>query len=475
MLTGVQGLAVRGTRSRSRTAVHVDTDDLRLTRWGCALARYEDEGWLLTLPAGDDTGPQLVARELRFAPSGRDVPEEAADLLTALTRGARLRPVLRARIEEVTSTVAQRSAGAAAQVRDSRVVAFAGRRIAGRFHDVEVITRSKDTGARVVEALDRLLHGLGAEQSDGAPLLRRALAAAAVEPDVVVHRATKHGSARDAIQRAIAASVLRLLMHDAAVRVGTDPEGVHQARVATRRLRSDLRTFAPLLDEAWTRSVRDDLHRLADLLGAVRDAEVMRARLAAATARLPGSERRAARRPLASLTADRNRARATLLREMRSETYTRLLDELVDAAAHPRTSDAAAGRASTLLPSLAQKPWRRLQARVRDLGPEPADSELHEVRILAKRARYAAEAVAPVSRSAVARFARAVAAVQDELGEHHDAVVAEAWLRESASRGSDAMVMGELIGAERAAAAAARAAWPALWADAVEARPKGWA
>ena len=43
------------------------------------------------------------------------------------------------------------------------------------------------------------------------------------------------------VRYAIAASVARLLRHDPIVRVGGDPEGVHQARVATRRLRSDLR------------------------------------------------------------------------------------------------------------------------------------------------------------------------------------------------------------------------------------------
>jgi CHAD domain-containing protein len=42
---------------------------------------------------------------------------------------------------------------------------------------------------------------------------------------------------------------------------------VHQARVATRRVRSTLRTFSKLLDEEWTDRLRADLKWLADLLG----------------------------------------------------------------------------------------------------------------------------------------------------------------------------------------------------------------
>lgn len=59
------------------------------------------------------------------------------------------------------------------------------------------------------------------------------------------------------ICNAVARSVIQLLRHDPAVRLGEDPEDVHQFRVATRKLRSELRTFRPLLDEAqlsWLRT-----------------------------------------------------------------------------------------------------------------------------------------------------------------------------------------------------------------------------
>ena len=65
----------------------------------------------------------------------------------------------------------------------------------------------------------------------------------------------------------IGASVRRLLAFDPVIRIGEDPEGVHQARVVTRRLRSDLRTLRPVLDEAWSEDLRGELRRLGTALG----------------------------------------------------------------------------------------------------------------------------------------------------------------------------------------------------------------
>jgi glutamate-1-semialdehyde 2,1-aminomutase len=78
---------------------------------------------------------------------------------------------------------------------------------------------------------------------------------------------TPTGGVAVVIRDALDSSVQRLLLADPIARVGEDPEGVHQARVATRRLRSDLRTFAPLLDPVWVTSLRDELRWLGSELG----------------------------------------------------------------------------------------------------------------------------------------------------------------------------------------------------------------
>jgi CHAD domain-containing protein len=118
------------------------------------------------------------------------------------------------------------------------------------------------------------------------------------------------------------------------------------------------------------------------------------------------------------------------------------------------------------MPDLVAKPWRRLRKTVRAAGTDPADDELHQIRIRAKRARYAAEAVEPVIGKPAERFADAAADLQDVLGDQHDAVVGEAWLRQAAARAArrdEALVAGLLAAADRAGAGAARAAWRPAW------------
>jgi CHAD domain-containing protein len=117
------------------------------------------------------------------------------------------------------------------------------------------------------------------------------------------------------------------------------------------------------------------------------------------------------------------------------------------------------------MPPLVRKPWKRLRKEVRKAGDDPADEQLHQIRIRAKRARYAAEAVEPAFGKPAEDFADAVADIQSVLGDHQDAVVGEAWLREAAgtARRDVALVAGILIAAERAAAAGTRDSWRSVW------------
>jgi CHAD domain-containing protein len=140
-----------------------------------------------------------------------------------------------------------------------------------------------------------------------------------------------------------------------------------------------------------------------------------------------------------------------------------LLDHLVEAAAQPAVTEEASLPAAEVLPGLARKPWRSLRKGVRALPNAPADAELHRIRILAKRARYAAEAAAPVVGKDAARFADAAADLQTVLGEHQDSAVAQGWLRANAGSGRRAFVAGELSAQEAQRAAAARSRWSRDW------------
>jgi CHAD domain-containing protein len=274
----------------------------------------------------------------------------------------------------------------------------------------------------------------------------------------------------------LAASALRLFRHEPGVRLGEDPEAVHQARVGIRRLRSTLRTFKPLLDQEWVGRLRDELKWLANLLGDVRDAEVLHARLARRVARLPDGDAAAAGRLLHDLLGQRDAARERLLQGMDEPRYTALLDDLVAAAQAPAVLPEAAGLASEAAPPLVAKAWRRLRKAVRRAGGTPPDEALHRIRIRAKRARYAAEAVKPVVGKPARAFAKAASGLQDELGEQHDAIVGEAWLREKAgsARGTTTLAAGQLIAAERTSAQAARERWRPAWKTVAGKKRTGW-
>src|SRR6476660_3910483 len=92
------------------------------------------------------------------------------------------------------------------------------------------------------------------------------------------------------VGRSISQSYERLVANQQSLFEGRDPEGVHQARVATRRLRSDLRTLERFIDADWSRHIRGELRWLGADLGAVRDIEVMLDRLETHASQLLAAE-----------------------------------------------------------------------------------------------------------------------------------------------------------------------------------------
>ena len=198
-------------------------------------------------------------------------------------------------------------------------------------------------------------------------------------------------------------------------------------------------------------------------LGAVRDREVLLERLRESARSLPATDQRSAGSLLHILEVEIQTLRTKLMAELDSLRYIDLLDRLVIAAQAPATLPEADEPAMKMLPPLAAGPWKRLRSAVKQLPETPTDPELHRIRILAKRARYAAEAVAPIVGNVAAAFARAAAKLQTVLGEHQDSVTSQAWLRGTRISGRRAFVAGELIALEHIAAEEARSNWQKAW------------
>jgi CHAD domain-containing protein len=469
-LSGViDGVNVTPPEAVRLETVYYDTPDLRLARWGVSLRHRAGEGWTLKLAttplSGQDSDNLLERDELTFQGGSKKPPEAAIAIVRAYVRKAELIPVarlstLRRRVRLVDSTGAR-----LAEVVDDEVSVRDGRRVAARFREIEVEVTSQDDGSNgLVEPIVAKLRGAGAGAPDPTPKHIRALGPRAMEPPEVASLKVQPDSpARDVIRSVLAESVAALLHHDPLVRTSGDPEAVHQARVATRKLRSNLRTFGPLLEPEWTEPLRSELGWLGMSLGAVRDSEVLLERLRERVQSLPLPDTRSAASLLHLLELEIDGLRKKLLTELDSTRYVDLLERLVAAAHAPAVLPEADQPAATVLPLLATGPWRRLRSAVRALSSEPSDPELHRIRILAKRARYAAEAVAPVVGPVAGAFARNAAKLQTVLGDHQDSVTAQVWLRNARVSGRRAFVAGELIALEHMAAAEARAKWPKVW------------
>jgi CHAD domain-containing protein len=270
----------------------------------------------------------------------------------------------------------------------------------------------------------------------------------------------------DVIRSAIAGSTVKLVSNDPVVRLAEDPEGVHKARVAARRLRSDLRTFRPLLDRDWVGALRAELRWLGRLLGPVRDAEVLGARLQRRIEEMVGLELASAKVLLDALENDRLAARRRLLEGLRSRRYEELVVRLVGAARQPVARSGRIEQPAVSIGSLMKRPWAELSRSATALGSGSSDGALHATRIDTKRVRYGAEAITPAFGKRAARFASAAEALQEVLGEHQDAVVAMAWLADRAMEADDqavAFTAGRLAELEAASRDRAREAWPKTW------------
>ena len=280
----------------------------------------------------------------------------------------------------------------------------------------------------------------------------------------------------EVVQHSIAQANDRLRAQEPALVAGDDPEAVHQARVSTRRLRSDLRTFGEFLDEQWVVPLRAELRWLGGELGAVRDIEVLRDRLREHASVLPREQFDTASQVIRRLDSDRTAARAELMRGLHSARYAELLIALQSAAESPRVVQEADARAVDVLPPVVRRPWKKLRVSVAGLGEHPPDEALHGVRIRAKRCRYAAEAAAETFGKPARQFAAAIAKMQDVLGEHQDTVVARAWLAKTASEcgAAEAYALGMLAETERRVALDARAAFPVVWRRARRKQLRAW-
>lgn len=208
-----------------------------------------------------------------------------------------------------------------------------------------------------------------------------------------------------------------------------DPVAVHRTRVSMRRLRSTLRVFAPLLsaDAEQLAYADEELRWFTGVLGEARDRQVQRERFAAALAHLPSDDLTGVLGPAATwieetLHTEQVAAEEEIGRAVASDRCAALRRLLGAWRREPPVADTRPGRLRKRARKVAKKAARRL----RSVGPDAVDADLHRARKAAKRARYAAEVLGPLGhgKKQGERFKK----VQQILGVHQDAVVARGTL-----------------------------------------------
>src|SRR5580692_6927509 len=417
-----------GPEEQRLVARYYDTEDLRLIRSGVTLRRRQggsDPGWHLKLPAGGDSRREI---QLPLARATRQVPKELGRLVRAFTRGEALAPV--AEISTVRHRLVLLDEAGDDDVSASTMGAQTE---LSHWHEVEVELTGGGRG--LLAAADKRMRRSGLRPAARQAKLERALADQLPSRNGDRGRPASLSTAADVVLAYAGTQVAAIMAFDPLVRRDT-PDAVHQMRVATRRLRSTLKSFGGVLRAADCERLGDELKWLGGVLGTARDAEVMAGHLQAGLDQLPpelimGPVRARVRAHFAPAEAA---ARAAVLEALDGDRYLALLDGLDALLVDPPLTPEAGRPAAEVLPAAVRHTRRRVRRRIRQVWHVPAgpgrDTALHEARKAAKRARYAAEAVSPAFGKQARRFGKRVKKVQSVLGDHHDSVVARAMIRE---------------------------------------------
>jgi CHAD domain-containing protein len=270
------------------------------------------------------------------------------------------------------------------------------------------------------------------------------------------------------VSTALSAAIEQLVRSESRLRLDPHADAVHDVRVAVRRLSSLVRTFAPVLDPAPSPALLAPLRRLSDALSAARDADVVLASASELAASLPDGGRERAEELLGLLRDRRAASYGALLNLLDTRPHRAFLDGLRGAGA-TRAVDVADARMGRAVARLMRPLWKRAHATVCGAGRPPSNRDLHRIRLRVKHLRYAAAALAPLDGRRAARFGRRAAALQEQLGGHHDAVITEDAVKALCPSLRDAPVAAELAGLARARARLRRRHWRAHWKSLVRA------
>ncbi len=467
-----KGARVRPLPEAELTTVYLDTPDLRLAERELSLRHRsvgggnDDGTWTLKLPGGGRRH-SLARTEVSWSGGPSVPPAEALEILSGVLRFAHLSPIVDLVTQRRRWAIESSAGHALAELDDDTVTVRGGPADGHRFRQLELEIEEADSS--FVDSLTKRLKRSEGSKGYGSSKLSEALGVAR-PPEAVARQSTTSRTTglAEVVRRTIQESFARLVDNDLLLRIDLgDAEALHQARVATRRLRSDLKTFGHVLDAVWVDHMRTDLKWAGAAFGSVRDLDVLAGRFRPLLADLRSVGPEAAEHVNRRLNDDGRRARESLRRVMGATRYLLLVDRLHAASLRPPLLARRhfRGSVSSQTQKRVRRPWRALRRAVAAAGDAPSADELHRVRIQAKQLRYAAEASSLIAGKRAGRTASSAERLQQVLGDHHDAIGAEQWLLQEAASASApvAFLIGQLLSRERRQQEEIAHSWRAIY------------
>lgn len=485
--------------TRTLESTYYDTQDRRLSERGVTLrVRRTDDGFVQTVKSAPD-GDGLGRGEWECAVTGAEpdltlITDQAAlDLLGPLAE-SELRPVFASVIERTTVNLTLGEGDEAAWIE----VAFDRGEVRlpdGAASPVSEVELELKDGAPAA------LYDLALELAKAVPLRFEtrtkaargyALASGAAEKAVKADKLHLDAdtTVEGAVARIVRACVAHLAANEAVTLKGEDPEGVHQMRVALRRLRSAIALFRPFVPAAQYLWLVGEIKWLAGSLGPARDWDVFAEELLApvrdAFHRADGHGHAVVEdidALAAAAEARRLRAYETVRAAVGSDRYTAFLLGLgawVEKRGwrdQPVSEESVRlfGPVTGLADHLLNKRHKKAKRAGHGFAHLPV-AQRHQLRIALKKLRYAAEFFRSLyDDKPVRRYLNELAAFQDALGHLNDVATATRLLHELHEDGSrsapgEPRAAGIVIGWHARGVSDTEADLVALWHDFLDAK-----
>lgn len=480
-------------RRQSLHSVYYDTNDHRLRDCRLSLrTRTDGRSFVQTLKMPKAQSDTVVRAEWETVVPDA-IPDPTLVIDPALPEDFRkltsadLQPMFDVEVKRETRRLVSDGVQIDVSLDDGAVVAGEAR---APVHEIELELVSGDLPAlfaearRIADLVDGRLHtrtkaDLGYALGDAEHRHWSRAAKLSLTPDM---------TARESLRLIVLNAFAHLTANDDCARLDLHVEGVHQCRIALRRLRSAFKIYRPLVRRKRIAPIDEEVRWLGRILGAARDLDVLQTELLEPAIAALGEEQQLA--PLmATLATRKTEAYHHVAEALDSPRYRYLLIDLCALGYADDLSKSGDGRGlDQPLVGLASAALTRAHHRLLKRGhgfEKLSKAERHEVRIALKRLRYALDFFSDVFESEQKKkFVKKLSRLQDDLGRMNDVAVAETMLARlagvsgdgakpgaAAASGHVAFAAGGVLGWHRRRAAEIEVKLVKDWKSFVRAKP----